>query len=86
MIARKLPKYAKFVDQFLARFDYELIDCGSIKDTTMICDPKDQPILDIAIKGNLDVIITGDKDFLSLNLKRPKCLTPTEFLQEEKVN
>lgn len=86
VIARKLPKYNKHVGPFLNKLDYKLINCHSAKDATRIRDPKDQPILNAAIQNHLDIIVTGDKDFLSLKLKHPRCLTPTEFCQQENIN
>lgn len=48
-----------------------------------IRDVKDQPILNGAIIADVDIILTGDKDFLSLDLDRPKCMTAAEFLENE---
>ena len=45
-----------------------------------IRDIKEQHILNAAITSKVDIIITGDKDFLSLDIKRPKCMTAAEFL------
>lgn len=50
-----------------------------------IRDIKEQHILNAAIASKVDIIITGDKDFLSLDrdsldIKRPKCMTAAEFL------
>ena len=50
-----------------------------------IRDPKDQPILNAAIVYNVDIIITGDKDFLSLDLERPKCISVADFLTNENL-
>ena len=38
-------------------------------------DVKDQPILNAAILYNIDIILTGDKDFLSLDMNYPRCMT-----------
>ena len=46
-----------------------------------IRDAKDQPILNAAIVSDVDIILTGDKDFLSLGLERPKCMTVAQFLR-----
>ena len=43
-------------------------------------DTKDRPILRAALNANADVLLTGDKDFLESGLKKPKAMTPTEFL------
>lgn len=51
----------------------------------LIRDAKDQPILNAAIVADVDVILTGDKDFLSLAIEHPRCLTVAQFLAEEGV-
>ena len=50
-----------------------------------IRDVKDQPILNAAILYDVDVILTGDKDFLSLDLDRPACMTAAQFLESEGI-
>ena len=46
---------------------------------------KDQPILNAAIVSDVDIILTGDKDFLSLEMEHPKCMTVAQFFQSEGV-
>ena len=48
--------------------------------TVPIPDPADQPIVDAAVAGTVDVIVTGDKVFLALAVDRPRIRTPREFL------
>ena len=48
-------------------------------------DAKDQPILNAAIAAHVDIILTGDKDFLCLDIKRPKCMTASQFLNAEGI-
>ena len=48
----------------------------------LIRDAKDQPILNAAIVYGVDIILTGDKDFLSLKLESPQCMNVAEFLSE----
>ena len=45
-------------------------------------DRKDTPILATAMIEDIDVFLTGDKDFLVLDIKVPKIVTITEFLQQ----
>lgn len=66
----------------LAELAYELIPAVDHAQK-LIRDAKDQPILNGAILSDVDVILTGDKDFLSLDLDRPKCMTPAQFLDME---
>jgi putative PIN family toxin of toxin-antitoxin system len=44
-------------------------------------DVKDRPILRAAIAASVDVIITGDKDFLEADLEKPKTVTAAQFLE-----
>lgn len=60
---------------------YELIP-ASKHTGKLVRDPKDQPILNAAIFANVDLLITGDKDFLNLKLEHPKCITAAQFLED----
>ena len=51
-------------------------------DFPSVRDQKDSPILATAILENVDVFVTGDKDFLVLDLKTPQILTMSEFLEQ----
>ncbi|MDD4146692.1 MAG: PIN domain nuclease, partial [Clostridia bacterium] len=51
---------------------------GKIK----IRDIKDQPILNAAIDFAIDILITGDKHFLELNLKNIQIITPSEYKKQ----
>lgn len=44
---------------------------------------KDQPILNAAIIADVDMILTGDKDFLCLDMEHPRCVTAHQFLEME---
>ncbi|UTC66808.1 MULTISPECIES: putative toxin-antitoxin system toxin component, PIN family [unclassified Treponema] len=43
----------------------------------MIRDKKDIPVLSDALFHNADIILTGDKDFLESDLKKPLIFSPT---------
>jgi predicted nucleic acid-binding protein len=46
-------------------------------------DPKDDFILECAVTGNADRIVTGDKDLLSLDPYGPiRILTPRQYLDD----
>jgi predicted nucleic acid-binding protein len=53
-----------------------------MEDFPDIRDTKDLPILATAILENVDVFITGDKDFLVLDVDTPDIVTITDFLKE----
>lgn len=84
VLKRKAPEALPDAEVFLAEFSYELIPAVS-NGTKLIRDAKDQPILNAAIVADVDVILTGDKDFLSLAIEHPRCLTVARFLAEEGV-
>lgn len=66
-------------EALLAELSYELIPSSPYAGA-LIRDPKDQPILNAAILAGVDILITGDKDFLVLDLEQPLCITAAQFL------
>ncbi len=81
VIKRKLPEHLADVEILLLELSYELIP-ASCRVKKLVRDPKDQPILNAAMLANVDLLITGDKDFLSLALQQPLCLTAAQFLED----
>ena len=47
-----------------------------------IRDVKDYPVLYTAIIEDVDILITGDKDFEDIDIEKPQILTPAEFMEE----
>jgi predicted nucleic acid-binding protein len=45
-------------------------------------DAKDSPILATAILEEIDVFLTGDKDFLVLDVEIPEIMSMSEFLEK----
>lgn len=84
VLGRKAPKALPDAEVLLAELSYELIPAVYHVEK-LIRDAKDQPILNAAIVANVDVILTGDKDFLSLDMEQPKCMTVAEFLENEGI-
>ena len=82
ILQRKAPKYLPDAEVLLAELRYELIPAVDHAEK-LIRDAKDQPILNAAIVFNVDAILTGDKDFLALDMEHPRCMTPAEFLERE---
>ena len=82
---RKFPAKRKFLDCFFRELPFELVYTPktiSMEDLPDIRDTKDLPILATAILENVDVFITGDKDFLVLDVDTPDIVTITDFLKE----
>ena len=80
---RKKPDREKVVKKFLEDISYTLVQTPeNMENIPNIRDEKDKPILAAAIFSNVDYLITGDKDFLVLDIKKPKILTMQEFIEE----
>ncbi len=76
----RLPSLDKFLS--LALMTLELIPAPAEEHASelQIRDRNDRPILRAAIEAKVDILLTGDKDFLESGLKSPMILTPAEFL------
>ena len=83
VVERKFPNKANVVEKLLERMSYELVYTPKIMDKAMleIRDVKDYPIIYTAILEEVDVLVTGDRDFENLELKCPEILTPTAFME-----
>lgn len=78
VVEDKRPDLLPTLDALLATLDHEVVEPGETG--IVISDPNDQPILDAAIAGAVDVILTGDKRFHALDIETPQVMTPREFL------
>ena len=81
---RKFPKLTAALDHFFQELPYELIYTPKLIDSNIpdIRDAKDMPILATAIKENVDVFVTGDKDFLVLEIEQPEIMTISQFEEQ----
>lgn len=82
VVRRKFPAKEKAVDQLLSSMSYELVYTPAEMGTGLfeIRDEKDYPVLYTAIVEDVDVLITGDKDFAEVDIERPEILTPAGFI------
>lgn len=80
ILKRKAPQYLPDAEVLLAELSYELVPAVDHAEK-LIRDAKDQPILNAAIVSNVDMVLTGDKDFLSLDMEHPRCMTVAQFLE-----
>jgi len=79
---RKFPAKRSFLDRFFMELPFELVYTPKmldLKEFPEMRDAKDSPILATAIMEGIDVFITGDKDFLVLDVDMPEIVTMTEF-------
>lgn len=82
VVKRKFPTKIAAVDRLLASMSYELVYTPQVMDRSLfdIRDAKDYPVLYTAILEDVDILITGDKDFADVLIDRPEILTPAEFI------
>ncbi|MGN0720694.1 MAG: putative toxin-antitoxin system toxin component, PIN family [Anaerovoracaceae bacterium] len=84
VVERKFPNKIQVIDRLLSNMSYELVYTPKIISEIIaeIRDPKDYPILYTAIKEEIDVLITGDKDFYDLKIDRPEIISPGGFIEK----
>lgn len=76
----RLDDLNDFLERILTMLDKIPIPSRDFDQGLQIRDVSDLPILRSAMAANIDIILTGDKDFLEAGIDNPKCLTPAEFL------
>lgn len=84
VIQAKFPHKAQDTKAFLQNFQYDTIPSPKAWDKTAVPDmrdEKDAAILATAILEKADIIVTGDKDFLVLDIPKPKIMTMAEFIE-----
>ncbi len=82
VFARKFPDKKAALEVFLADTEFELFqtpDAFTESNFPTIRDPKDLPILASAVLADVDILLTGDKDFQDLSLKKPLVFTPSAY-------
>jgi putative PIN family toxin of toxin-antitoxin system len=85
VLSQKFPKFVPKFENLLVRYKMRLhyVDLGSIS-VTVCRDPKDNMILETAVIGKSDYIISGDDDLLSLKkYQNITILNPADFLKSE---
>lgn len=81
---RKFNNKVEAVDILLSQLPYELVYVPEQPKPGLfeIRDEKDYPVLYSAVIEDVDIFITGDKDFDGLNLEKPEIISPTDFLKK----
>ena len=82
---RKFGNKKKDMAEFLFNLPYELEYTPSTildEKAINIRDAKDIPVLYSAIIADVDILITGDKDFNDINIEKPEIMTPNEFFEK----
>ncbi len=85
VVERKFKHKKEDFDDFFRQVSYSLIYTpASFKkeDLPTLRDEKDYPVLLSAIDGDIDVLVSGDKDFSCIECKRPEIVTPGQFIEK----
>lgn len=85
VIERKFPTKQKALDDFLMKLPFELIYTPKTVDKHElfeIRDVDDEKVLYSAVLADVDILLTGDKDFADIDIDKPEILTPSEFLSK----
>ncbi|MCL2421283.1 MAG: putative toxin-antitoxin system toxin component, PIN family [Defluviitaleaceae bacterium] len=83
---RKFPAKVPVIERFLSIAQYDLITITPedevMIDEQNIRDASDRPILRAARKADVDIFVTGDKDFLESTVINPKIMTAVQFIEK----
>lgn len=84
VVQRKFAVKVKAVDKLLMKLSYDLVYTPEEMDETQfnIRDAKDYPVLYTAIIEDVDILITGDKDFTNIETEKTEILTPADFIEK----
>lgn len=85
VIERKFPSKQETLEEFLIKLPFELIYTPKTIEKHgmfVIRDIDDEKVLYSAIMADVDILLTGDKDFSDIDIERPEILTPSEFLEK----
>jgi len=81
---RKFPQKIFLLEHFLtiALLTMEVVPTPieELEEEGYIRDVADRPILRAALNAKVDILLTGDKDFLESGIIYPKIITATEFV------
>ena len=83
---KKFPHRKKEMKYFIEKLPYKLFSLKEIdnKKYPNIRDIDDLPVLANAIESNIDLLVTGDKDFNEIRINKPKIMNPRKFLEKYK--
>lgn len=84
VIQRKFPGKADAARHFLNQLHHEQVHTPDQIQNGLfpIRDEDDYPVLYSAVTEDVDIFVTGDRDFENLGLERPEILTPAQFLEK----
>ena len=85
VVLKKFKDKENAIEEFLLNLPFELEYFFTMENELLdvnLRDKKDIPILYSAIVSDVDIFITGDKDFENIKINRPKIMSVNEFLEK----
>lgn len=84
VVKRKFPGKEIAVNKLLMMMSFEYVYTpGEIESGLFdIRDVKDYPVLYTAIMEDVDILVTGDKDFSDIDMEKPEIMSPTQFMEK----
>ena len=83
VVSNKFNDKKDYLEKFLLELPFELVYTPQTlpqHNIFTIRDKDDEKVLYSAIFADVDVLITGDKDFYDVQIERPEILSPADFL------
>ena len=84
VVRRKKPALIPALDRFFEALPFEMVHTPEIlprHEWFTIRDRADEKVLYSAIASDVDVLITGDKDFDDISIEKPDIMTPRQFME-----
>jgi predicted nucleic acid-binding protein len=75
-----MPQLERFLEAALLHIKVVPIPNQLIAEEALIRDESDRPIFHAAVAADVDVFVTGDKDFLESGIENPKIMMAAEFV------
>jgi len=76
----KIPMLERFIAMMLPIVEVVPVPTILYTDEAEVRDTDDRPILRASIKTGVDILITGDKDFLDSDITHPRIMTAAQFV------
>ncbi|MBQ2615906.1 MAG: putative toxin-antitoxin system toxin component, PIN family [Synergistaceae bacterium] len=74
---------SRFLFKIFFSMEFIPLPEDSIGSEKLVRDVKDRPLLRAAINAGVDILLTGDKDFLESGITNPRIMSASEFLKLE---
>ena len=84
VVKRKFRGKEMATNKLLMMMSFEYVYTPSKVESGLfdIRDAKDYPVLYTAIIEDVDVLVTGDKDFSDIDVEKPEILSPSQFMEK----